>query len=64
VNEVATQMTAKVIKDINAEILAVVEAKDRISLKRFNDQLLKPIDPRYSSIMQIEGVTSSPLWGI
>jgi endonuclease/exonuclease/phosphatase family metal-dependent hydrolase len=55
VNEVATQMTAKVIKDINADILAVIEAEDRISLKRFNDQLLKPIDARYSSIMLIDG---------
>lgn len=35
VNEVATRMTARVIKDVNADILAVVEAEDRIALCRF-----------------------------
>ena len=55
VNETATQMTAKVIKDINADILAVVEAEDRIALTRFNDQLLKQADAAYDSIMLIDG---------
>ncbi|MFA9202266.1 MAG: endonuclease/exonuclease/phosphatase family protein, partial [Candidatus Nanopelagicaceae bacterium] len=35
VNEIATRMTARVIKDVNADILAVVEAEDRIALKHF-----------------------------
>jgi endonuclease/exonuclease/phosphatase family metal-dependent hydrolase len=55
VNETATRMTAKVIQDINADILAVVEAEDRIALSRFNDQLLKPIDAAYDEIMLIDG---------
>jgi endonuclease/exonuclease/phosphatase family metal-dependent hydrolase len=55
VNEVATQMTAKVIQDVNADILAVVEAEDRVALKYFNDQLLKPIRANYSGIMLIDG---------
>jgi len=55
VNEVATQMTAKVIQDVNADILAVVEAENRISLKRFNEQLLKPIGAAYRGIMLIDG---------
>ncbi|VTR94326.1 endonuclease exonuclease phosphatase : Putative extracellular nuclease OS=Singulisphaera acidiphila (strain ATCC BAA-1392 / DSM 18658 / VKM B-2454 / MOB10) GN=Sinac_7137 PE=4 SV=1: Exo_endo_phos [Gemmata massiliana] len=55
VNETATRMTAQVIKDVNADILAVVEAEDRIALTRFNDQLLEPIGSRYSGIMLIDG---------
>lgn len=55
VNEIATQMTARVIKDVNADILAVVEAEDRIALTRFNDQLLKTAGAEYSRIMLIDG---------
>jgi endonuclease/exonuclease/phosphatase family metal-dependent hydrolase len=55
VDEIATQMTARVIKDVNADILAVVEAEDRIALTHFNQQLLKPIGAEYSEIMLIDG---------
>ena len=55
VDEVATQMTAKVIQDVKADILAVIEADDRIGLVRFNDQLLKPLQASYGSIMLIDG---------
>jgi endonuclease/exonuclease/phosphatase family metal-dependent hydrolase len=55
VNEIATQMTARVIKDVNADILAVVEAEDRIALTHFNQQLLKPMNAEYSEIMLIDG---------
>jgi endonuclease/exonuclease/phosphatase family metal-dependent hydrolase len=55
VNEIAIRMTARVIQDLNADILAVVEAEDRIALKNFNDQLLKPINSTYSGIMLIDG---------
>jgi endonuclease/exonuclease/phosphatase family metal-dependent hydrolase len=55
INEVATKMTAQVIKDVNADILAVIEAEDRIALTRFNDQLLKPIGAEYNEIMLIDG---------
>ena len=40
VNEVATRMTARVISDVAADVLAVIEAEHRPSLKRFNDELL------------------------
>ena len=36
----ATQLTARVIQDVAPDILAVVEAEHRPSLKRFNEQLL------------------------
>jgi predicted extracellular nuclease len=55
VNEVATQMTAKVIQDVNADILAVIEAENRIALTRFNEQLLEPIHAAYAGIMLIDG---------
>ena len=55
VNEIATRMTAKVIEEVNADILAVVEAEDRIALTRFNDQLLKPLGSQYNGIMLIDG---------
>jgi len=55
VNEVATRVTAKVVQDVKADVLAVVEAEDRIALKRFNDQLLREIDAAYDCIMLIDG---------
>jgi hypothetical protein len=55
VNEIATKMTARVIKDVDADILAVVEAEDRIALSRFNDQLLRNIQAQYDSTMLIDG---------
>jgi endonuclease/exonuclease/phosphatase family metal-dependent hydrolase len=55
VNGVATQMTAKVIREVKADIMAVIEAEDRIALTRFNDQLLKPISAIYDGIMLIDG---------
>lgn len=55
VNEIGIAMTAKVIQDVNADVLAVIEAEDRIALRRFNEQLLKPIDALYNGIMLIDG---------
>jgi len=55
VEETATRMTAKVIHEVNADVLAVIEAEDRIALTRFNDQLLKPIHATYDGIMLIDG---------
>src|SRR5262249_41229147 len=40
VNETATEMTAKVIAEVGADVLAVIEAEDRIALLAFHDQLL------------------------
>ena len=41
VNEIAIQMTAKVIQDVNADILAVIEAEDRIALKQLQQSVAK-----------------------
>ena len=55
VNEIAIRNTARVIADIKADMLAVVEAEDRVALCRFNDDLLKPEGFLYQSIMLIDG---------
>ncbi len=55
VDEVATRMTAKVIHEVNPDVLAVIEAEDRIALTRFNDQLLKPLHATYDGVMLIDG---------
>lgn len=40
VNEVATQNTARVIASLNADVLGVMEAEDRTTLRLFNEQVL------------------------
>lgn len=55
VNEIATRNTAQVIRDVAADALVVVEADHRVSLARFNAQLLAAHNARYDSIMLIDG---------
>jgi endonuclease/exonuclease/phosphatase family metal-dependent hydrolase len=56
VNEVAIMNTGRVIRDVNADILAVVEAEDRVALKLFSDQVLAEVDGRpYDRVMVIDG---------
>jgi endonuclease/exonuclease/phosphatase family metal-dependent hydrolase len=52
VDETATRMTAKVINEVAADIQCVVEAEDRPSLVRFNDELL---GGRYGHTMLVDG---------
>jgi hypothetical protein len=52
VDEVATRMTAKVIGELGADVLCVVEAEDRPSLVRFNTELL---GGRYGHGMLVDG---------
>jgi endonuclease/exonuclease/phosphatase family metal-dependent hydrolase len=51
-DETATRMTARVINDVAADVLCVVEAEDRPSLDRFNRELL---GGRYGHAMLIDG---------
>jgi endonuclease/exonuclease/phosphatase family metal-dependent hydrolase len=55
VDDKAVQMTGRVIQELKADVLAVIEAEDRIALGHFNDQLLKPINATYGGIMLIDG---------
>ena len=52
VDEVSTRMTGRVIGDVAADVLAVIEAEHRPSLVRFNDELLTG---RYGRSMLIDG---------
>lgn len=52
VDEVNTRMTAQVIHDVNADVQGVVEAEDRPSLDRFNQDLL---GGQFSHVMLIDG---------
>jgi endonuclease/exonuclease/phosphatase family metal-dependent hydrolase len=51
-NEVGTRMTAQVIQDVNADILGIIEAEDRPSLVRFNEELLGGL---YAHAMLVDG---------
>ncbi|HVO16349.1 MAG TPA: endonuclease/exonuclease/phosphatase family protein [Alphaproteobacteria bacterium] len=58
VDEVATQNTGRVIKTIDADVLAVVEAESRTALCRFNDQVLAGAavaGTAYEHVMLIDG---------
>lgn len=55
VSEIATRMIAKVVQELNADILAVVEAENRTALCRFNEQLLKPLAAEFGPVMLIDG---------
>ena len=52
VDEVSTRMTARVIAEVAADVLCVVEAENRPSLDQFNTELL---DGRYGHAMLIDG---------
>ncbi|MFO1310928.1 MAG: endonuclease/exonuclease/phosphatase family protein [Burkholderiales bacterium] len=56
VNAVAISNTGRVISDLNADVLAVVEAEDRPSLMRFNKIVLAEYpDAPYYHVMLIDG---------
>jgi endonuclease/exonuclease/phosphatase family metal-dependent hydrolase len=56
VNEVATQNTARVLDLLQADVVVVIEAEDRISLCRFNEQVLKLVGGAlFDQIMLIDG---------
>lgn len=52
VDETGTRMTARVIADVDADVLAIVEAEDRPSLIRLNEELL---GGRYRHLMLVDG---------
>lgn len=56
VNDVATQNTARVIKEMRPDILGVVEAEDRISLKHFNEDVISAVGgASFDHVMLIDG---------
>jgi endonuclease/exonuclease/phosphatase family metal-dependent hydrolase len=56
VNEIAVMNTGRVIRDVDADILAVVEAENRVALKQFSDLILEEVGGiPYYQIMVIDG---------
>ena len=56
VNEVAIMNTGRVMRDVDADILAVIEAEDRIALKMFSDDVIKEVGGLpYGNVMVIDG---------
>ena len=58
--DAAITNTARVIADVNPDIIVLVEVEDRPTVLRFHDQLLKPMlerqnQPPYEHIMVIDG---------
>ena len=51
-DETSTRMTARVIQDVGADIIGIVEAEDRPSLVRFNNELLRGL---YQHVMLVDG---------
>ncbi|MEW6267249.1 MAG: endonuclease/exonuclease/phosphatase family protein [Thermodesulfobacteriota bacterium] len=51
-NETGTRMTARVIQDVGADIIGIIEADDRPSLVRFNNELLNGL---YRHVMLVDG---------
>lgn len=56
VKETATENTARVIRELNADITCIVEAEDRPSLKDFNQTMLPLVKgKRFDHVMLIDG---------
>ena len=56
VDELAMRHTARVMKDIDADILGVIEAENRISLGKFSGQMLQMVGGvPYDRVMLIDG---------
>jgi len=56
VDEIAVLNTGQVIRDVNADVLAVVEAENRISLKQFGEYILNKVNGTpYDEVMLIDG---------
>jgi hypothetical protein len=51
-NEIGTRTTARVITDIDADVMAIVEAEDRPSMLRLSSELL---GERFAHVMLLDG---------
>src|SRR5215813_8808302 len=56
VNEIATQNTGQVVRDVAADVLGTIEVDNRIALLRFNEQTLPAVNAEpYPHVMLIDG---------
>ncbi|HMH52388.1 MAG TPA: endonuclease/exonuclease/phosphatase family protein [Candidatus Acidoferrum sp.] len=56
VNEIATQNTGQVVRDVAADVVGTIEVDNRIALLRFNEQTLPSVNAEpYPHVMLIDG---------
>lgn len=56
IKETATENTARVIRELNADVLCVVEAENRVLLKRFDEGVIPKVGGHaYEHVMLIDG---------
>lgn len=56
VEETATENTARVISAVDADVLGVIEAEDRSTLRLFNEKVIRSVAPdAYEHVMLIDG---------
>jgi len=56
VDEIAMHNTGRVIRDLNADVLAVIEAENRITLKTFGDSIVKKVNGEpFDKVMLVDG---------
>jgi len=56
VNQIAIRNTAQVLRDVNADIMVVIEAENRIALKQYSEIVLRGVGGHpYEEIMIIDG---------
>jgi len=56
IREEAMRMTARVMRDVNADVLGVVEAESRPALERFNQEIVAAVGGQpYENVMLIDG---------
>ncbi|HRY31356.1 MAG TPA: hypothetical protein P5531_00110 [Bacteroidales bacterium] len=56
VDEVAMYNTGRVMRDLNADVLAVIEAEDRITLKTFSDTIISKVNGKpFEKVMLVDG---------
>lgn len=55
ISEVAIENTARVISDVGADVLGVVEVESRPVLRDFNARMLDAVNGRYDHVMLIDG---------
>jgi hypothetical protein len=56
IKETAIENTARVIKEINADVFCIIEAENRITVNRFNELVIPKIEgQKYNHVMVIDG---------
>ena len=56
IDEVATENTARVFKEVHADVIAVVEAENRLALRKFNEDVIPKVGhSAYETVMVIDG---------